>query len=74
MFKSVSFNIFEENLQGIVYKSVKKDMSGAGESVHLNAVAATIDEPIPPPVPDFWRPNFISKFINYKSLSRKRKF
>lgn len=70
MFKSVSFNIFEKNLQGIVYKSAKKNVVG-NESLTVKAVPTTLDKPIPQPVPDFWRPDFISKFINYKSLSAK---
>lgn len=70
MFKSVSFNIFEKNLQGIVYRRKKKD-TVREKSLNIRSGPTAFDDPIPQPVPDFWRPNFISKFINYKPLSAK---
>ncbi len=60
MFKTFSFNIFRKNLQDVVYKNSKK------QKTENNAFPIVLDKPIPKPAPDFWRPAFISKFINYK--------
>ncbi len=65
MYKSVKFNIFRENLQDIVYGNFKKPKT-QNKIVNVRAMASAFDKPIPKPAPDFWRPNFISKFINYK--------
>ncbi len=70
MYKSVSFNIFEENLQGIVYRNLKKQKDEE-KIEYAQAIPTVLDEPIPKPVPDFWRPDFISKFINFKHLKIK---
>lgn len=71
MYGSVRFNIFEENLQGIVYGNVKKNTTAKNKNVNARTIPSVFDEPIPKPVPDFWRPDFISKFINYKPVKAK---
>lgn len=70
MYGSAKFNIFEENLQGIVYGNVKKHKA-KNKTVNARAIPSAVDKPIPKPVPDFWRPDFIAKFINYKPLKVK---
>lgn len=70
MYGSVRFNIFEENLQGIVYGNVKKH-TVKNKTVNTRTSPSAFDKPIPKPVPDFWRPDFIAKFINYKPLKAK---
>ena len=70
MFGTARFNIFEENLQDIVYGNSGK-RTAKKKNVNARAGRATFDKPIPKPVPDFWRPDFIAKFINYKPLKVK---
>ncbi len=69
MFKSDSFNNLEETLQDVVYSSSNKNSSKQNTLNRQNTTV--LDTPIPKPVPDFWRPNFISKFINYKPATTK---
>ena len=70
MFGTVRFNIFEENLQGIVYGSSIKQIAKK-KNINTRTDKSAFDKPIPKPVPDFWRPDIISKFINYKPLKVK---
>lgn len=70
MFETFNFNVFKENLHEIVYGSYE-NRGGSEKRTPENQSAAAFDKPIPQPVPDFWRPDFISKFINYKPLKSK---
>ena len=67
---SVGFNNFQENLQGVVYNN-SNEHTALNKPVNARSIPSSVDKPIPKPVPDFWRPNFISKFINYKPLRAK---
>lgn len=70
MNRSVGFSGFQENLQGVVYNN-SNNHSALNKPVNTQTTQSSVDKPIPKPVPDFWRPNFISKFINYKPLKEK---
>jgi hypothetical protein len=64
MYKAVNFNIFKENLQELIYEEYRKDI--AGNKTNERDISSATDKPIPKPTPDFWRPAFISKYINYR--------
>jgi hypothetical protein len=54
MYKSVSFNIYELNLQDIVYKDRDKKPS-RGEETSNRKLSDKDDMPIPKPIDDFWK-------------------
>lgn len=70
MNRSVGFSSFQENPQGVVYNN-SNNHSVLNKPVNTRTNQSSGDKPIPKPVPDFWRPNFISKFINYRPLRTK---
>jgi hypothetical protein len=54
MYKSVSFNIYELNLQDIVYKNRDKKTSREAETSNRK-LSDKNDIPIPKPIDEFWK-------------------
>lgn len=59
MFRKVTFNIFEENLQEIVYGSDRNPNSARQEKEERPA-----RQPAQRPRSDFWRHPYISRYIS----------
>lgn len=55
MYQTVSFNIYDLNLQDVVYKDRKAEKSSReGQRKPLKSVAK-YDKPIPKPIDEFWK-------------------
>lgn len=61
MYKSVSFNIYDLNLQDIVYKDRDDKKSSRGAEKANRKLSEKDDMPIPKPIDDFWK-----KPLSYK--------
>jgi hypothetical protein len=55
MYKSVSFNIYELNLQDIVYKDQKAQQSSRNAQREVSKSSADKERPIPKPIDEFWK-------------------
>ncbi len=60
MFKTVNFNIYEENLEEIVYGENKKQEESQQKEV-------STDKPIPKPPPQYWTDPLCYKRLNRES-------
>lgn len=54
MYKSVSFNIYELNLQDLVYKNRNDQDFSQETKIAKPKMAENEDTPIPKPIDDFW--------------------
>lgn len=54
-FKSVSFNIFEENLEDIVYKNRNEQNTRSNEPEKQDKFSKTDDLPVPKPINEYWK-------------------
>lgn len=55
MYKSVSFNIYDLNLQDIVYKDRNDKKSSHKEGTANRKLSDKDDMPIPKPIDEFWK-------------------
>jgi hypothetical protein len=61
MYKSVSFNIYDLNLQDVVYKDRDDKKSSRKAETASRKLSEKDDMPIPKPIDDFWK-----KPLSYK--------